>query len=78
MTQKNRVISLGSEWREWPAEFWGTKDWEMARATNQPMGQTLPTPPPYRSLPAGFTLFPERKSKRAAAADRALQKLGLR
>jgi hypothetical protein len=42
-----------------------------------PINETLPPPPPDRWVP-GFTLFPERKSERTKAADRALEKFGLR
>lgn len=65
--------SVGEDWRTLPSAWWGPKDWERARMTNQPVGQSLPTPQPDRVLPSGFTLFPDRA--RETAGDRALREV---
>ncbi len=70
-----RCITLGEDWREAPPEFWGTRDREQARATNQPLGQTLPVPPPERSLPAGFSLFPEKQVPPLTKGERAVAEI---
>ncbi len=56
----------------------------------QPLNEALPTPPPARPLPPGFSLYPGKQRApttageralreiRAAKADRALGKFGLR
>jgi len=79
---------MGQDFGALPSAWWGWRDWAQAESRNKPLNQTLPPPPPDRSLPPGFTLFPGRgretagtralREIRSAKASRALKKIGLR
>lgn len=77
---RNRITSMGPDWRSFPSAWWGRDDWAIAEARYQPLNETLPAPAPTRVLPAGFRLFPgqrapETPGERAAREIRA-KKIG--
>ena len=47
----------------------------VAAALYQPLNEHLPPPPPARSLPAGFSLFPGQQCAPETAGDRALREI---
>ena len=55
---RNRITSMGPDWRSFPSAWWGRDDWAIAEARYQPLNETLPAPAPTRVLPAGFRLSP--------------------
>lgn len=67
------IISVGDDWREWPAELWGTRDREQAAAQYRPLGEQL-TPAPERTLPPGFRLFPGQRAP-ATKGERAVREI---
>lgn len=76
-------VSFGPDFRDFPSEVWGRRDWAMVEMKYQPLGKMPLAPAPARALPPGFRLFPgqrapapETKGERAVREIRA--KLGSR
>jgi hypothetical protein len=71
----NNILTLGPDFVEYPSEHWGTRDWEQVEARNQPLNETLPPAPPQRTLPAGFSLFPNRQRPPTTVGEKAVQEI---
>jgi hypothetical protein len=73
-------VTLGPDFAQHPSEWWGRKDWEQVESRNRPLNLSLPPALPERTIPQGFSLFPDKqrppltKGQRAVAEIRA--KLG--
>jgi hypothetical protein len=74
--------TLGSDWLLHPPIHWGRKDVEQAHAMGKPVNATLPPAPPERTIPSGFSLYPDRQRPPLSKGERAVAeirgKLGLR
>lgn len=53
--------TFGSDFALWPRDCWDIRDRRLVSERNQPLGMTLPTPAPARSL-QGFRLFPDQRA----------------
>jgi hypothetical protein len=76
------IETFGPDFREFPADCWGRRDWALVESRYLGLGKTLPAPAPARVLPAGFRLWPgqrapETKGERAVREIRA-SKIGSR
>ena len=71
---RNLCATMGPDFASLPREWWGWRDWEQAEARNRPLNQTLPPPPPDRSL-HGFSLFPGKQQAKPTAGDRAVREI---
>jgi hypothetical protein len=70
------TVTFGPDFRAFPAEVWGRRDWELVESRYRGLGKTPLAPAPARVLPAGFRLFPgqrapETKGERAVREIRA-------
>ena len=44
------IETFGEDFRAYPSDTWGWRDWVQVEARYQPLGKTLPAPAPTRSL----------------------------
>jgi len=70
-----RVTTLGPDFAQLPYAWWGERDKEQAANRNQPLGKALPPPAPERTIPPGFSLFPDRQHPPLTKGERAVQEI---
>lgn len=75
-----KIISLGDDWRSWPQELWGSRDWqEHMDEQRRGLGKTAGVQPATQPGELRFGLFPARVEggARSQGIDKMLDSLGI-
>jgi hypothetical protein len=75
MSRRPDIVSIGNDWPEAAPEHWGTREHALVQAMGKPLNESLPPAQPERTLPQGFSIFPDRQRPPETKGQRAVREI---